>query len=409
MASIVLSAAGNAVLPGIGGALLGTVGKFAGGIVDQQLGLASSRKFVGPRLDNLKMQDSRYGSGIPLLFGRSRVAGQVIWSSDLIETSHEDSIGGGKGGGGSASSLRYSYSVSVAIAIAHGMVSQLAAVWADGKQIYDGVIWKTGLASSISFYAGDDTQQPDAVLQASLGIDNVPAYRGIAYLVFEQMQLADFGNRLPNLTFEVIAAHSTSAPKLFPNSAPNVENSSYATLGGTPPLIISGTSRNVRQVLVAGMQNSTSANSHAAFIALHQNVLGNQPEETSRIVSPVFALNAALAGLCWALSPDGHMVAWLATSSASPTMQATLILYDCLSQQFGTPIQLSVKNFTRSIVWLDTLHFAFADHDGNALGLQIFVRQGFDITALGFYNVWGEWVSCQPLYGWNSAFYQAGQ
>lgn len=32
-----------------------------------------------------------------------------------------------------------------------------------------------------------------------------PAHRGVAYAVFEQLQLADFGNRIPSLTVEVIA------------------------------------------------------------------------------------------------------------------------------------------------------------------------------------------------------------
>src|SRR5690606_32056451 len=32
-----------------------------------------------------------------------------------------------------------------------------------------------------------------------------PAFRGLAYCVFEGLQLADFGNRIPALTFEIVA------------------------------------------------------------------------------------------------------------------------------------------------------------------------------------------------------------
>lgn len=391
MASIVLTAVGNALLPGIGGTVLGALGKVAGGLIDQQLGLGASRKFVGPRLENLKVQDSRYGAGIPLIFGKARVAGQVIWSSNLIETSHEESVGGGKGGGGSVRSVRYSYSVNCAIAIGQGPLARLAAVWADGKQLYDGLVWKAGLATSVTYYIGDSAQLPDPVLQAALGAGHVPAYRGIAYLVFEGLQLADFGNRLPNLTFEVVAHDAAAAPALAANTDPTVQNvnTGFATLGGTPPLIVAGTARDARQVLVAGMQNATAAGSTATFSAITYDVNGAQPVELARVNSAAFTLDAALAGLTWALAPDGHTVAWLATSSATPLMQATLGFYDTVSGVFGTLAQLSVKSMPRSLVWLDALHVAFADHDGSALGVQVFTRAGLNAIGLGFTPVWG--------------------
>ena len=31
-----------------------------------------------------------------------------------------------------------------------------------------------------------------------------PAYRGLAYVVFERLPLADFGNRIPQLSFEIV-------------------------------------------------------------------------------------------------------------------------------------------------------------------------------------------------------------
>ena len=78
MASVVLksvgAAVGNFFLPGIGGALLGGVGGNLGGVIDGQLGLGASS--TGPRLENLAVQDSRYGAGIPLIYGNARVAGE---------------------------------------------------------------------------------------------------------------------------------------------------------------------------------------------------------------------------------------------------------------------------------------------------------------------------------------------
>ena len=38
----------------------------------------------GTAARNLSVQDSRYGAGIPIAYGNVRVAGNVIWSTDLI-------------------------------------------------------------------------------------------------------------------------------------------------------------------------------------------------------------------------------------------------------------------------------------------------------------------------------------
>ena len=48
-------------------------------------------------------------------------------------------------------------------------------------------------------------QAPDPLIAAAEGAGRTPGYRSLAYVVFENLALADFGNRLPNLSFEVIA------------------------------------------------------------------------------------------------------------------------------------------------------------------------------------------------------------
>lgn len=50
---------------------------------------------------------------------------------------------------------------------------------------------------------GTTTQLPHPVIEAHEGAGNVPAYRGLAYAVFENFQLGEFGNRIPNIEFEV--------------------------------------------------------------------------------------------------------------------------------------------------------------------------------------------------------------
>ena len=45
---------------------------------------------------------------------------------------------------------------------------------------------------------------PDPKIEAVEGAGQVSAYRGIAYVVFEDLSMGQFGNRIPQFTFEVM-------------------------------------------------------------------------------------------------------------------------------------------------------------------------------------------------------------
>jgi hypothetical protein len=61
-----------------------------------------------------------------------------------------------------------------------------------------------------TFYPGNQTQLPDPLIQGIEGANNTPAFRGIAYCVWEDFPLANFGNRVPNLRADVIFCSSPS-------------------------------------------------------------------------------------------------------------------------------------------------------------------------------------------------------
>ncbi|SFR97966.1 phage tail protein [Sphingomonas jatrophae] len=191
MATLVLSTVGTLV----GGPIGGAVGALIGQSLDQRM-LAPSRR--GPRLGDLSVQTSSYGSAIPHIFGMLRVAGTVIWSTDLIEDRYKS--GGGKG---QPKVTNYSYSASFAVALSGRAIRGVGRIWADGKLLRGaGGDWKSGIAAFRLHHGGEG--QPADPLIASLE-GEAPAYRGIAYAVFEGLELADFGNRIPSLTFEVRA------------------------------------------------------------------------------------------------------------------------------------------------------------------------------------------------------------
>lgn len=213
MASVVLSAAGSAIgaslaPAGIGflgtnisGAALGNaLGSTAGSLIDQSLfGTTATRE--GPRLSDLSVQGSTEGAAIPRVFGRVRLAGQLIWSTQFKETATTSSNGGGKGmgGGNQTETTTYSYAVSFAVALCEGPITRIGRIWADGNLLD---------LSQISFrvHEGTETQLPDSTIEAVEGAGAVSAYRGVAYVVFDDLALSAFGNRIPQLTFEVFRA-----------------------------------------------------------------------------------------------------------------------------------------------------------------------------------------------------------
>ena len=52
-------------------------------------------------------------------------------------------------------------------------------------------------------HLGGEDQDADPFIAARMGAANTPAYRGTAYVVFEELPLERFGNRMPQLSFEV--------------------------------------------------------------------------------------------------------------------------------------------------------------------------------------------------------------
>jgi len=152
---------------------------------------------TGARISDLRVQSSRYGQPPPGLFGRLRVAGSVIWATDLIE---QKSTGGGTKGTPRTST--YSYSVSLAVALSARPIRSVGRIWADGKLLRGAEgDWKA--STDFRLHNGSPDQAPDPLIEADLGPVATPAYRGLAYAVFEHLDLTDFGNRIPSFSFEV--------------------------------------------------------------------------------------------------------------------------------------------------------------------------------------------------------------
>ena len=212
MATILLSAAGAAIGGSVGGTVAGlssvALGRAAGAslgrVIDQRLLGTGAEAVETGKIDRFRLTNS--GEGVPLtqVFGRMRVGGQVIWASDFSESTTTTG-GGGKGSRPQPKTTTYSYSVSLAVALCEGEIAGVRRIWADGEEVSADDL-------NMHVYHGTGDQLPDPVIEAVEGEGMAPAYRGTAYVVFEDLQLDQFGNRVPQFSFEVVRVEQAGQP-----------------------------------------------------------------------------------------------------------------------------------------------------------------------------------------------------
>ncbi len=194
----------------VGGMIGGALGALAGAPIDRAL-LGGGRVTEGPRLDALAGITAQEGAPVPRIWGRVRLGGQVIWATEFEEERHVERAGGaggkGLGGAGQPRATRYTYFAHVAIGLCAGPVSMVRRIWADDRELdLAQLTWR--------FYPGDEDQPVDPLIAAKQGGAALPAYRGLAYIVFERFPLEAHGNRLPQFRFEVIRAAGPVAARL---------------------------------------------------------------------------------------------------------------------------------------------------------------------------------------------------
>jgi len=214
-----LSIAGNLVGSYFGGPIGGAIGGMAGGLI----GSLIFNRQKKPMIPDLNLMNSSYGNPIPIIWGTVRLSGTVTWMNTVVIKEH----GMGKG---AANLTSYSYQQCAAIAFCEGPAN-LVKLWLDGKLFLDTT---NGLGESapkssttnyefaIRQYPGDEEQVADwqyAQWVTDQGLDGqCPAFRGIAYLLFDNIDLSGWGGRFP----QVSATYSTSAEytTIFTSLAP---------------------------------------------------------------------------------------------------------------------------------------------------------------------------------------------
>ncbi len=219
-----------AVAGGLVGSLFGMpeLGFLAGSLLGAFIFPSSNRG--GPKLTDLNVTASTYGQAIIQGWGTARIGGNVIWSKPLNQHKHSS---GGKGG---PSTYTYSWTGGIGLCATDqtGPIDMILRIWADTKLVYDAT-GQSGFSSSVptdgggkggggshnntsngtfapsasnklgnfTLYTGTQTQLPDPAEEDFFGAANCPAYRGMARVVMDDVDLENYGERVPNWTFEV--------------------------------------------------------------------------------------------------------------------------------------------------------------------------------------------------------------
>lgn len=233
----------------IGGVVGGVIGFFVGGPAGAQWGFmvgsaiggyVDPMKVEGPRLKDARQQTSQDGVPIPFGYGTFPTAGNVIWTDELKEHKKEERQG--KGGPKVTS---YTYTRSYAIGICEGPIAGLLLIKRNGKVVWDArepdtlrewmqdvpdygtgggmignmgvydfwrhaIAWSQRFARKATFYVGEESQMPDPTIEAVEGIGNVPAHRGMAYMVVKDDDLTDMQGAIPQYEFVVASVGEVS-------------------------------------------------------------------------------------------------------------------------------------------------------------------------------------------------------
>ncbi|CAN5121371.1 hypothetical protein BH10PLA2_BH10PLA2_00410 [soil metagenome] len=123
MATLVLTA-----VRGLFGPVGAAIGALAGQAIDAEIFKPAGRQ--GPRVADLRVQTSSFGTQIPLLFGAMRVAGTVIWATDMKENAETS------GGKGRPNVTTYSYSASFAVVLSARSIGRVSVRHYDPERDY---------------------------------------------------------------------------------------------------------------------------------------------------------------------------------------------------------------------------------------------------------------------------------
>ncbi len=201
----VFSSLGSIAGKAAGGGILSVIGRFAGRLLGNYLESQNYEEEEYTNFQNIKdsfnLSTAQIGKPISLIFGYARTKGKIIWASQIKEIQQLTSIRKyfrhSQQTKGIQKNFECEYYLSFALALCEGEITEIGRVWGN-DELVDISCYQFRL------YHGTEEQLPDPLIASMMGRESTPAFRGLAYIVFDNLPLADFNNMIPNLSFEVL-------------------------------------------------------------------------------------------------------------------------------------------------------------------------------------------------------------
>jgi hypothetical protein len=226
----------------------------------------------GPRLTDKSAQTSTYGATIPRIYGTCMVAGNVFWlEKDQLKETVKKESSGGKGGGSTTEVRSYVYSATFAVGLCKGPIAGVRRIWVGPDLLYDAasddldtIIASNQNAEGFTLYLGTEDQLPDSRMQADKGTANVPAYRGLAYLLVKDFELTKYGNSLAQAQVKVEIVQSQQNELVLVDDF-TFEDSNIHKLGGVSSSGITSLMAIVSGKLIVIRRSSGSTSSYEKY------------------------------------------------------------------------------------------------------------------------------------------------
>ncbi|WP_075580761.1 phage tail protein [Acidaminococcus massiliensis] len=146
------------------------------------------------KISDFTVATASYGGAVPVVYGTSRLAGNVIYYDDFTAHEHKETQRTGKGGKSKSVSITYTYTVAVILGLCEGPIHSIGKVWL-GKDVYQYPSDQIGM----TLYDGSQTA-PWAYVQGKHP-DKALTYNNLAYMA-GVIDLGDSGS-MPDYNFEV--------------------------------------------------------------------------------------------------------------------------------------------------------------------------------------------------------------
>ena len=162
-------------------------------------GKSSTITSAEERILSLQVQQSSQGLTLPVIYGRTRVAGNLVWYGDFITIEHKTTTRqGGKGGGGvTQEDIKYTYEAAVMLALCEGEIQGVGRIWRE-KEKFDSLA-----QLRLTLMRGGDEQPLWTHLAQAKHQDQALNYSGTAYLCSPNYELTKSA-QIYQHNFEVI-------------------------------------------------------------------------------------------------------------------------------------------------------------------------------------------------------------